>query len=113
MKTLTCGKCNGTGWYLDLGGCYACNGTGRISVTAKEYARIEHAKANREIIASAQRVARQGVAAAREWIRAHRDNEIAINAIWAALHDEGYTAEGNAVYAWAKGRTFTARAVYA
>ena len=104
MANLTCGKCNGTGSYLHFGGCYACDGTGSIRVSAAEMARIKRAEAGRDYHLTARKAVSKGRAAAREWIRAHRDNELALNQMWAALHDEGMADEGNALFAWMAGR---------
>lgn len=104
MTNLTCGKCNGTGAYLDFGGCYACGGTGRLRVTPTAAARIKRAIASRDLHHSASCAAADGRTAAREWIRAHRDDEEALNLMWAALHDEGMRAEGDALFAWMANR---------
>lgn len=106
MKNIArqCSKCDGTGSFLNFGGCFRCEGTGRIMISAAEAARIDRTNASRDLHLEATKAARAGVVAAREWIRAHRTDESALNLMWAALHDEGLTAEGNALCAWMDAR---------
>jgi RecJ-like exonuclease len=99
-----CSKCNGTGEFLDFGGCFRCGGTGAIWISQAEAARIAKSNATRDLYHSARCAVADGLVVAREWIKAHRTDEAALNLIWAALHDDGYVAEGNALFAWMAAR---------